>query len=205
MGVFVALADPAEEEVLVVLVEVVDTEELRLETDLLVLTEEDLIESDVLDESLLELVVVTLDELEGFMDVDVNDFETALRLADDTLLVELDEVFDLVLLTIFEELVVFRLLDGDDLEVDVVLKLELVFVVLADDKVGFLLLGDLVELDLIVVFVVEVFSVEDFLVVEETSFPSTQSQSERRLFALYLRNGDVVLGLLIWSVLVKQG
>lgn len=205
MGVFVALADPAEEEVLVVLVEVVDTEELRLETDLLVLTEEDLIESDVLDESLLELVVVTLDELEGFMDVNVNDFETALRLADDTLLVELDEVFDLVLLTIFEELVVFRLLDVDDLEVDVVLKLELVFVVLADDKVGFLLLGDLVELDLIVVFVVEVFSVEDFLVVEETSFPSTQSQSERRLFALYLRNGDVVLGLLIWSVLVKQG
>lgn len=60
VGVFAALADDVEVEgVTVVLEEVGSTEELKPEADLLVLAEEDLIESDVLDESLVELVVGT--------------------------------------------------------------------------------------------------------------------------------------------------
>lgn len=149
-----------------------------------------------------------------------------------------DEVFALVLLLVFLvllELVVFRRLDVEDLEVDTGFVVELGFVLLVDegvalwleddadfvlededrddflleviflldDEVGFLLLDDLVELDLMVVFATEVFLLEDVLVVKEMEFPSTQSQSARRLFALYLRNGDVVLGLPIRSVSVR--
>lgn len=165
--------------------------------------------------------------------MDIDDFGMEPRLAD-------DEVFALVLLLVFLvllELVVFRRLDVEDLEVDTGFVVELVFVLLADegvalwfeddadfllededrddflleelvflldDEVGFLLLDDLVELVLIVVFVAEVFLLEDFLVVEEMDFSSTQSQSIRRLFALYLRKGDVVLGLLIRSVSIRS-
>lgn len=177
------------------------------------------------------------------MDVDVDDFEMELRLADKTLLSELDEVLALVLLlvflvllTIFDELVVFRRFDVEDVEVDIDFMAELVFELLADDnvvlwledednllleeevdrvdflleevtfllddEVGFLLLDDLVELDLTIVFVTEVFLID--LVVEKIDFPSTQLQSARRLSALYLRNGDVVLGLLICSVSTRQ-
>lgn len=168
--------------------------------------------------------------------MDVNDFEMELRLADDEVFALVLLLVLLVLLTIFEELVVFRGLDMDDLEVGIGFKIKLVFVLLADDnvvlwledkgnpllededrddflleevtflltdEVGFLLLADLAELDLIVVFVTEFFLVEDFLVVEEMDFSSTQSQSTRRLFALYLRKGDVVLGLLIRLVSIR--
>lgn len=138
----------------------------------------------------------------------------------------------LVLLTMFEELVVFRRPDVVDLEVDIGFMVELVFVlvaVLIDDKVafrlededkddflleevifllddeeGFLLLDDLVELVITAVFVTEVFLVEDPLVLEEIDFSKTQSQSVKRLFALYFRNGDVVLGLVVWSVLSRR-
>jgi hypothetical protein len=163
-------------------------------------------------------------ELEGLIDVDVNDFEMELRLVDDEVFALVLLLVLLVLLTISEELgigfkikLVFVLLADDnvvlwledkgnplleDEDRDDFLLEEVTF--LLTDEVGFLLLADLAELDLIVVFVTEFFLVEDFLVVEEMDFSSTQSQSTRRLFALYLRKGDVVLGLLIRLVSIRQ-
>lgn len=142
------------------------------------------------------LVLLTMcEELVVLRRLDVEDLE-----------VDVGFMVELVFVLLADEDVVLWLEDEGNLlleeeDTDDFLLEEVTF--LLDDEVGFLLLDDLVELDLIVVFVVEVFLVEDFLIVEVTDFPSTQSQSERRLFALYLRNGDVVLGLLIWSVLVR--
>lgn len=145
---------------------------------------------------LIFLVLLTmLEELVVLRTLDVDDLEV-----DTTFVVEL--VFVLLAdegVALWLEYDADFLLEDEDRD-DFLLE-ELVF--LLDDEVGFLLLDDLVELVLVVVFVAEVFLLEDVLVVEGMDLPSTQSQSARRLFALYLRNGDVVLGLPIWSVSVR--
>jgi hypothetical protein len=85
--------------------------------------------------------------------------------------------------------------------------------ILLDDEVVFLLVGDwtlvvlviaLVDEALLVAFVDEVFLVEMPLLLEEMGFSLTQLQSAIRLGALYFRNGDVVLGLRVVSVVSDQ-
>jgi hypothetical protein len=147
----------------------------------------------------------------------------------------------LVPLTIFEEPVVFCRLEVEDLAVDVgfgdkllvLLDDDLVdddvalrledevendslleeVLILLDDEVVFLLVGDwtlvvlviaLVDEALLVAFVDEVFLVEMPLLLEEMGFSLTQLQSAIRLGALYFRNGDVVLGLRVVSVVSDQ-
>jgi hypothetical protein len=99
----------------------------------------------------------------------------------------------------------------DDVEDDSLVE-EVIFVLeemitLLDDEVIFWVLNDLtlvmialVDEALIVVFDDEGFLVEIIFVLEETSFPSTHSQSAIRLRVLYSRNGDVVLELFGWSI-----
>jgi len=103
----VADSDETEvEEVLVMLMELMlEGDESLLELVVVVALVEDLLELRSFEEDLLLVVVYTegLDELkipdedlvglEGFIDVDTNDFEMELWRADDTLLAELEETF----------------------------------------------------------------------------------------------------------------